>query len=75
MTLRQKKEPEKLNFENKTEIYYEAVFTHKENGYTQVETKKTLEDLQFSIDVWTKCGKYELTSADKVERVMCKLIA
>jgi hypothetical protein len=68
----EKREEIKINKE--TEVFFEAVIQDK-SGYKRTFTKARLEDLQLDLDIWLKCGKYELVSADKVERVMCKLIA
>jgi len=65
----------KIEVKEQNEVFFEAVIKHKTKDIQKVLTNKNLEWLQSNIDVWMKCGNYELVSADKVERVMCKLIA
>lgn len=66
----------KLETENVTETFYEAVIVKKGHSDPfETLTRNSLEDLQISINTYLKCGKYELKSADKVERVMVKLLA
>jgi hypothetical protein len=56
-------------------VFFEAVVKHKTEGFEKTLTKSKLELLQSDLDIWLKCGNYELISADKVERVLVKLIA
>jgi glutamate dehydrogenase/leucine dehydrogenase len=59
----------------KNAVFFEAVVKHKTKSYTKTLTQDNLQSLQIDLDVWLKCGNYELVSAEKVERVSCKLIA
>lgn len=64
----------KLKFEEQNEVFFEAVFVR--DGYSKkTVTESSLESLQSAIKIWTKCGEWKLESADKVERVICQLIA
>ena len=64
-----------IKFEQQNAVFFEAVVKHKNKDYTKTLTQDNLQSLQIDLDVWLKCGNYELVSADKVERVQVKLIA
>jgi hypothetical protein len=65
----------KIEMKKEQKVFYEAVFVNKETGYVHTFIKDTVKQLQDTVDTWLRCGKYELKSAEKVERVMVKLIA
>jgi len=56
-------------------VFFEAVVRHKTSGHEETLTQEKLDSLQRDLNIWLKCGKYELISADKVERVKVQLIA
>lgn len=64
-----------IKIEQKNAVFFEAVVKHKTESFTKTLTQDNLQSLQIDLDVWLKCGNYELVSAEKVERVKCKLIA
>ena len=65
---------EALQIEKQSQIFYEAVVERQ--GYAdKVLTEDSLERLQSAVNVWTRCGEWSLKSAEKVDRVMTKLIA
>ena len=65
-----------LKTDTTTNIYYEAVITKKNRkSFRFTITKDTLEQLQNAIDIWLCDGLHELVTAEKVERVMTKIVA
>lgn len=50
-------------------IFFEAKIINKNTlNIAEVITNKNLKELENSVNIWLKCGKYSLTSLDKVER-------
>lgn len=64
-----------IKIKQESAVFFEAVVKHKTKNYSKTLTQDSLQSLQIDLDVWLKCGNYELVSAEKVERVKCKLIA
>jgi len=63
-----------IKMENLKVTLYEAVIVYKNGDERMRLTEKSLEALQLAIDVWTRCGKYDLKEANKIERNLVKLV-
>lgn len=63
--------------ENKTAVavniklvtFFEAKIINKNTSQiVEVVTNKDLKEIESTVNIWLKCGRYELASLDKVER-------
>jgi len=63
-----------LKAENYNTTFYEAIILKKATGAKKTLTEDTLPQLHIAIDIWTKCGEYEVTEANKVERELVRFV-
>jgi hypothetical protein len=57
------------------EVFYEAVIGRIDDDFKHVIIRDSIEELNISVNVWLRDGKHVLLSADKVERMVVRLVA
>lgn len=68
----EKRQPLKYQFE--TVSFYEARIINKNTGeLAKTITSKKIQEVELDINIWIKCGKFELERVEKVERQQVKL--
>jgi len=64
---------EKVNFELKPEVFFEAVLLDTKYNETKKMIRNSKGLLQDCLNVWLNCGRYELKSVEKVTRQVAKI--
>jgi len=68
----EKRQP--LKFEYETVSFYEAKIINKNTGVlAKTITSKIIQEVELDINIWIKCGNYQLEKVEKVERQQIKL--